>query len=121
MLAKLMVLYRQVLFSLAIAAIAEVILMQTSVEHVPSLQCCSQVPETGHLLQILADHTNICTDVVRAVGPDVALFCADFHSICRCSVSESVDEVLQFTIAAAHSSANRRLHIGLPPVEMDVW
>ena len=88
--------------------------MQTSVEHVPSLQCCSQVPETGHLLQILADHTNICTDVVRAVGPDVALFCADFHSICRCSVYDSVGEVLKFT-------TNRRLLMDFSPVEMDVW
>ena len=99
LLANLRVWQCQILFNLAIAAIAEVILMQTSVEHVPSLQCCSQVPETGHLLQILADHTNICTDVVRAVGPDVALFCADFHS-CHCIVYESVDEVFKFTIAA---------------------
>ena len=44
----------------------------------------------------------ICTDVACAVGHDLALFCADFHSICRCSVYESVDEVLKFTTAAAH-------------------
>ena len=37
LLAKLMVLHRQILFSLAIAAIAEAILMQTSAEQVPSL------------------------------------------------------------------------------------
>ena len=37
LLAKLMVLHRQVLFSLAIAAIAEAILMQISPEQVPSL------------------------------------------------------------------------------------
>ena len=37
LLVKLMVLHRQVLFSLAIAAITEAILMQTFAEQVPSL------------------------------------------------------------------------------------
>ena len=37
LLAKLMVLHRQILFSLATAAIVEAILMQTSAEQVPSL------------------------------------------------------------------------------------
>ena len=37
LLAKLMVLHRQILFSLAIAAIAEAILMRTSAEQMPSL------------------------------------------------------------------------------------
>ena len=37
LLAKLMVLHHQILFSLAIVAVAEAILMQTSAEHVPSL------------------------------------------------------------------------------------
>ena len=37
MLAKLMVLRRQILFSLAIAAIAEIILVRTSAEQVPFL------------------------------------------------------------------------------------
>ena len=36
-LAKLMVLHRQILFNQAIVAIAEAILMRTSAEHVPSL------------------------------------------------------------------------------------
>ena len=44
----------------------------------------------------------------------LALFCADFHSICRCSVYESVGEVLKFT-------TNRRLLMDFSPVEMDVW
>ena len=38
LIAKLMVLHRQILFSLAIAAIAEAILNWTSAEQVPSLQ-----------------------------------------------------------------------------------
>ena len=37
LLVKLMVLHRQVLFSLAVAAITEAILMQTFAEQVPSL------------------------------------------------------------------------------------
>ena len=52
--------------------------------------------ESGLLLQLRAVHANTCTDVARVVGH------AYFHSIRRCSVSESVDEVLQFTIAADH-------------------
>ena len=39
---------------------------------------------------------------MRAVSLDLALFRADFHFICRCSVYESVGEVLKFTLAAAH-------------------
>ena len=35
-------------------------------------------------------------------GHGLALFCADFHSICRCSVYESVGKVLKFTTAATH-------------------
>ena len=41
------------------------------------------------------------SDVVRGVGHDLPLFCADFHSILRCSVYESVGEVLKFTTDAA--------------------
>ena len=45
LLAKLMVLHCQILFSLAISAIAEAILMWTSAEHVPSLH--RLLPGTG--------------------------------------------------------------------------
>ena len=45
----------------------------------------------------------LITDVVRVVGHDLALFCADFHSIRRCSVYEPVDEVLNFTLPAVKS------------------
>ena len=38
----------------------------------------------------------------RDVGHDLTYFCADFPSICRCFIYESVGEVLKFTIAAAH-------------------
>ena len=95
LLAKLMVLHQQILFSLAIAAIAESVLMRTS-EKVASLY---------------------------RVAPRSGSFLCYFHSVCLCSVCESVGEVLKFTIAAAHklmSSANLRLHMDLPPVEMDM-
>ena len=55
-----------------------------------------------YLLQLLTVHANICSDVVRAADHDLSFFCGDFHSVCRCSVYESVGEVLKFTIAAAH-------------------
>ena len=74
LLAKLMVLRLQMLFSLAIAAIAEAILTRTSAEQVSSLHRVApmQVLGTGHLLYFLAVHCNICTDAVRAVGHDLA-------------------------------------------------
>ena len=77
-----------------------------------------KVLETVHLLWLLA--VNICTDVVRAVSHDLALFCADFHSICRCSVYEPVGESLKFTVAAAHKIDV----VGksqVPSMEMDMW
>ena len=45
---------------------------------------------------------DIYTDVIPAVSHNLALFCADFLFICRCSVYESVGEVLMFIVAAAH-------------------
>ena len=66
------------------------------------VQGCSQVLETSHLIQLLAVHADICTDVVRAVGHDSVLFCTDFHSTCRCSVYESVGEVLRFNIPSSY-------------------
>ena len=45
---------------------------------------------------VLSVNAAVCADVVCAVGHDVALFCADFHSICPCFVCESVGEVLNF-------------------------
>ena len=51
-------------------------------------QDCSQVLETRQVLYLLAVHANIYTYVVRAVGYELALSCADFHSIGPCSVIE---------------------------------
>ena len=76
--------------------------MQASAEQMSSLHRVAQVLETGHLLYLPAVHANTCPHVVRAVGHDLALFYADFHSICRGSVYEFVGEALKFTIAAAH-------------------
>ena len=51
LLAKLMVLHRQILFSLAVAVIAEANLMRISAEQVPSLHRVDpKVLEAGHLL-----------------------------------------------------------------------
>ena len=120
MLAKLMVLHRQILFSLAIAAIAEVILMWASAEQVPSLHRIASRHST------LVTSANfwpfvliICLGVVCVVGHDSVLFCADFYSICCCSVYKSSSPLL--LPIRSMSSANRRLHVGLPELNMDVW
>ena len=54
---------RQSLFSQAIAAIAEVILVRISAEQVPAIlaQGCSKISETGQLLLPLAVHATIWT------------------------------------------------------------
>ena len=44
----------------------------------------------------------IGTNVVCAVGHDLALFCADIHFICCCFVYKSVGEILKFIIAATY-------------------
>ena len=77
-----------VLFSLATAAIAEAILMQTSAEQVPSLHRAAP----SYLKLITASNfwpfmfSNICTDVVHAVGHDPTFFCANFlfHMLLLC-------------------------------------
>ena len=103
LLAKLMVLHCQILFSLAIAAIAEAILKRTSAEQVPFLQ--RDAP--GHLKLVTSSNSwpfvLICAPMLFVLSVKILLFffffCAD--SICPCSVYESVGEVLQFTTAAA--------------------
>ena len=49
----------------------------------------------------------ICTNVVYAVARDFALFCADFQSLCPCSVYESVGEDLKFTNRLEVTAPNR--------------
>ena len=56
--------------------------------------------------------------------PLSSVFCADFHFICRCSVYESVGEVLKFIIAATHYiDVVGRSYVSYEPVllEMDTW
>ena len=63
----------------------------------------------------------IYTDVFCAVGHDLALFCADFHSKCCYSVHKSVVEALSSPLLLPIRLmllAKNRLHIGLPPIEM---
>ena len=68
-------LHYQILFSLASAVSAETILIVAS-------RYLKLVTPSNIWLFML----NICTDVVCAVGHDLAIFCADFYSICCCSV-----------------------------------
>ena len=89
--------------------------------------CTGLLPDTWnwspHLN--LAIHANIYTDVVCAISHDLYLSCAYLHSICCCSVCESVCEILKFTIAATHKidvvGKLYRLFVGLSPMEIDVW
>ena len=117
LLAKLMVLYRQILFKLAVAAIVEAILKRISAELVPSLygvapRYLTLVTSPWHL----AVHANICTGVVRAVGHDHTLFFANFFYICRCSLkTECVGEVLKLIIATTIYERCRR-QIGFLPM-----
>ena len=104
MLAKLMVLHCQIVFNLATAAIAEAILIQTS-EQVPSLHWVAP-----KYLELVTSSNVWPFMLISALMLFMLLvmillfFCADFHSICRCSVYESVGEVLKSTIVAAHKT-----------------
>ena len=106
-----MVLHRQIVFSLANAAIAEAILMRTSVEQAPSVHrvvprylkrvtSCNFWPCLLMSAQICS-----CTVVVFVFvfwfGCLFLFLCADFDSICRCSIYECVGEVLKVTTVAA--------------------
>ena len=81
-------------------------------------QSCSQSQghEISHLLLLLAVHVNISLS---------ALMFVLFHSICPCSVSESVSEVLKLITATIHKimllDCTLHIYMGLPPTEMDVW
>ena len=95
LLMKFMVLLHQILFDLAIAVNAEVILMWISAEQMPSLDRVA--PRNLNLVTFSKFWHPCC--LVHAFGYDLALFSADLCSISPCSVYESVDKVLQFVIA----------------------
>ena len=51
-------------------------------------------------------------------------FCADFHSKCHCSFTNLLERSWSLPLLlpiGSILSAKRRLHMGLPPMEMDVW
>ena len=77
--------------------------MPTSVEHEPSLHRIAPsylklVTSSNFWLFMLISALMLFMLLVMIL----LLSCADFYSICRCSVYESVGEVLRFTTAAAH-------------------
>ena len=122
---KLMVLHRQILLSLAIAAIAEAILMRISAEYVPSLRIVAprylKLVTSSDLcpfilisalmlfeLLVMILLFSVLTSVPYAVAPSTSLLVKS----CSSPLLPSVRSM---------SSANRRLHMGLPPMQMDVW
>ena len=103
LLAKPIVLHRHnnyILLSLATAAIAEAILMRTSAEQMPPLHRVA--PSYSKLVTSSTFMLIFALMSFYAAGRNLALFCADFHSIWLCSVHESIGEVLKFTIAATN-------------------
>ena len=90
---KLMVLLCQILLNPASAATAEVILMQIFAMS-PSMESALKYVELITSSKLLAFHASICTDVTCAAGHDLALFCANFHSIGLCFVYRSVGKIL---------------------------
>ena len=97
-----MVLLGHILFNLAVAAVAEAILMPITSERMPFLyRVASKYLELVTSSNFWPFMLIICTDVARAVGRDLALFCADFHSIRTRSFYESFGEVLKFTLVFA--------------------
>ena len=122
---KLMVLNRQILFSLAKADTAEAILLQTSAEQVPSLHRAAPmylrlVTSSNFwsfmllsalmlfMLFIMILHFSVLTFIPYVIALSTSLLVR--------SLSSSLLPPMRST-----SLANRRLHIGLPPIEMDVW
>ena len=83
--------------------------MWISVEQVSSLD---EVSGTGHLLYLKAVHAKMHTTVVHVVGHDLALCCAVGNQ--KHSSSPLLPPI------GPVSSAHRRLHMGLPSMEMDV-
>ena len=94
---KLRMLHCQILFSLATAAIAEAILMQTSAEQVPSLHRVAPrylklVTSCSFWPFMLISALMLC----MLLGMISLFFCAGFHSTCQYSVYELVLEVFKF-------------------------
>ena len=101
--AKLMVLHRQFLFSLAIAAIAEAILMRTSAEQVPSLHRVAprylKLVSSSNFLPFML----ISTFMLFVLLVMILLFSGLTSIPCAVALSTSLFyAVLTFTIAAAH-------------------
>ena len=84
-----MVLLHHILCNLAIAAIADFL------HRVAPRGCLWSSPLTSDR-SCYYWHGVVC-----AVRHDLAVFCADFHSICTCSVNKLVGKVFKFAIPAS--------------------
>ena len=95
LLAKLTVLHRQILCRLAISVIAEAILIRTSAKQMPFSH------RVAHRYLKLVASSIFWPFMLSALTLFVLLVMILLFFV-RCSVSESVAEVLKFTIATAH-------------------
>ncbi|KAH3863619.1 hypothetical protein DPMN_026607 [Dreissena polymorpha] len=61
--------------------------------------------------------------VGRAVHHDVPLPIAGLHPVCFFSFIKSIGKILEFTAGpiSSISSANLKLEMVLPPIEVEVW
>ena len=97
LLATLMVLYRPIVISLVIAAIAEAVWIRTTAEQVPSLHRLAP-----SYLELVTSANFWSFVLIAALMLFVLLVMILLFSVCCCSVYESVGEILKFTIAVAH-------------------
>ena len=122
LLAKLTVLHPKILFSLAIAAIAGVILMWISPKQVPSLHRVApknlKLAISSHFWPFMAIFA-----LMSFVMSVVILLLFEPTSISYAlspATNLSVRSCSSPLLPPIRSMSNRRLHIGLPPMEMDV-
>ena len=124
LLAKLMVLHCLVLLSLAIAAVAEEIQMWTSAEQVPSLHRVDPrylklfTSSNFWLFVLMSAPMFVLLVMILLFSVVISIPYAVALSMSLLVKSWSSPQLLPIRLM---SSANRKLHMGFPPIEMDVW
>ena len=102
-------------------AVALAIRMRTSAVQVPSLD--RDAPRYLKLLtcsSVSSIHCDACSDVFHAVDHDLRLFGTYFHTKCTSAFDLLVRSCSSPLLPPIRSmsSANRKLQIGLPPMEI---
>ena len=120
-----MVLHRRVLFSLAITATAEAILIRTSAEQVRSLHRVA--PRCLKLITSSNFWPNMLISALMMFVLLVMILLFSMLTSIPYAVALSASLLVRFWSSPllppirSMSSANRRLHMGLPPMGVDMW